>query len=164
MQLRLSLNEKNNQNLVLFTSLFCILKLCFVLANQLISSVTLIEYSVWGRWMQKCIERTRMQSEEIIVEQLSVDQSLTVSHNDDRKKYICDFCGLTLFSRAGIRSHILHKHLGLQTVTGAQTKTEVCTVCGVYVTRRNFKDHVNSHSNCKNKLFESFELQFKFYF
>ncbi|KAG4066010.1 hypothetical protein HA402_001257 [Bradysia odoriphaga] len=79
------------------------------------------------------------------------DQSQTVGHDkDNRKKYICDSCGLTLFSRSGIHSHILHKHLGLQTSAGAQNKTEVCTVCGVYVTKRNFKDHVNSHSSAKD--------------
>ncbi|KAJ6648668.1 Zinc finger protein [Pseudolycoriella hygida] len=73
-----------------------------------------------------------------------------VALDDNRDKFICDFCGLTLFSRSGIHSHLIHKHLGLQTPAGAQLKTEICNICGVYTTKRNFKDHVNSHSKDKN--------------
>lgn len=68
----------------------------------------------------------------------------------NRKEYICDLCGLKLFSRSGIHRHMKHKHLGLKTTHSTQPKTEICTICGVYTTRRNFKDHVNSHSTARN--------------
>ncbi|KAG4066053.1 hypothetical protein HA402_001300 [Bradysia odoriphaga] len=70
--------------------------------------------------------------------------------NDNRKKYTCDSCDLTVFSRSGIRRHFRNKHLGLKTPSGTQDKTEVCTVCAAYVTKRNFKDHVNSHSSARD--------------
>lgn len=81
-----------------------------------------------------------------------VEQSKTYpeSRKDSREKFICDFCGLTLFSKSGIHSHMMHKHLGLQTSAGAQLKTEICTICGIKTTKRNFKDHVSSHSTAKN--------------
>lgn len=91
-----------------------------------------------------------------------VDQSKTqtesntnTTNSDNRKKFICDICGLTLYSKSGIHSHMVHKHLGLKTSSGAQLKTEICNICGIYTTKRNFKDHVNSHSTNKN-----FECQF----
>lgn len=65
------------------------------------------------------------------------------------KKYICDLCGLILFSRSGIRRHMASKHLGRQKSSGAHLKTEVCNFCGVYTTKRNFKDHVKSHSTAR---------------
>lgn len=78
------------------------------------------------------------------------DEPNEVTSNDNRERFICDFCGLTLFSKSGIHSHMVHKHLGLKTSSGAQLKTEICSICGIYTTKRNFKDHVNSHSTAKN--------------
>lgn len=82
----------------------------------------------------------------------SVEQSNSEakSTSDKRKSFSCDYCGLTLLSKPGIHSHMVHKHLGLQTSTGAQLKTEICNICGIKTTKRNFKDHVSSHSTAKN--------------
>lgn len=81
---------------------------------------------------------------------LQTESKAVVIHNDNRKKFACDICGLTLLSKSGIRRHMVHKHLGLRTSSGAQLKTEVCNICGVYTTKRNLKDHVASHSTIKN--------------
>lgn len=81
---------------------------------------------------------------------LQDDKSKKATSNDNREQFICDYCGLTLFSKSGIHSHMVHKHLGLKTSSGAQLKTEICSICGIYTTKRNFKDHVNSHSTDKN--------------
>lgn len=86
---------------------------------------------------------------ELEIKQEPTDQPATVnSHNDNRKKYTCETCEITVFSRSGIRRHFRHKHLGLG--SSAQDKTEVCNICGAYVTKRNFKDHVSSHSTARN--------------
>lgn len=87
---------------------------------------------------------------EIVDQSKSDTESKDDTANDNKAKYICDFCGLILFSKSGIRSHMVHRHLGLQTSSGAQSKTEICNICGIYTTKRNFKDHVNSHSTAKN--------------
>lgn len=87
---------------------------------------------------------------EIVDESKTYTESKDETRTDNKKKYICDFCGLILYSKSGIHSHIVHRHLGLQTSAGAQSKTEICNICGIYTTKRNFKDHVNSHSTAKN--------------
>lgn len=79
-----------------------------------------------------------------------VDQLKTTRiHRESRKKYICDICGLTLYSHSGIRRHMDHKHLGRRTSSGTQLKTEICGICGVYTTKRNYKGHVDSHSTAR---------------
>lgn len=84
--------------------------------------------------------------------ELSNESESVVYQNDSRKKFICDWCGLVLFSRSGIHRHMFHKHLGLETTAGggAQLKTEICNICGTYTTKRNYKYHVDSHSTTKN--------------
>lgn len=91
------------------------------------------------------MQKGLLKSELVYPSDSSFDQAI---HN--RKNYICDFCGLILLSRSGILSHMLHKHLGVKTSSGAQSKTEICNICGVYTTRRNYKDHVNSHSSARD--------------
>ncbi|KAJ6648669.1 Transcriptional repressor CTCF [Pseudolycoriella hygida] len=85
-----------------------------------------------------------------LVNQSFMDTESKTGTKENREHFICDMCGLTLYSKSGIRRHLKHKHLGLKTSSSAQSKTEICNICGIYTTKRNFKDHVNSHSKEKN--------------